>query len=77
MVLRLEVKPEESWTVEKVLEVPEGDVADGFVHARHERSHRTVGEVEDLGRKLLLLLLLLLLLWLMGPYGLLLLLAQH
>ena len=56
------MEPEEPRSVEQVLEVPEGDVADGLVHAGHERGHGPVGEVEDLGRQLLLLMLLLLLL---------------
>jgi hypothetical protein len=44
------VEPEEARAVEERLEVPERDVSDLLVYARHKRSDGAVGEVQDLGR---------------------------
>ena len=46
----LEVESEESGPIEEILEVPERDFADSFVERGHERSHRTIRKVQNLGR---------------------------
>ena len=43
------MEPVEARPVKQVLEVSEADVTDPLVDGRHERGHRPVGEVQDLG----------------------------
>ena len=40
-----------SWSVEKSLEISEGNLSHWLLDARHERRHRSGGEVDDFGER--------------------------